>query len=298
MTTQWKGVFPAVTTQFHEDLSLDLDATAKHLEVILDSGVTGLVMLGSLGENVSLTVEEKKEVVRLAISVSAGRVPVLSGVAELNTLSAVKWVQELEALGAQGAMVMPAMAFRPDREETLAHYQTIARSTLLPLMIYNNPISYHADITPEMLSVLAEESNFIAIKESTADSRRLTDIYNQVGNRYTLFAGVDDLILESVLLGAEGWVAGVGLAFPAENQRLWELATSGQWEAARKLYRWFAPLLHLDIGTKFVQNIKLAIKEVGLGNEWVRLPRLPLVGASRDQVLATIHKGLAERPTL
>ena len=296
MTTTWKGVFPAVTTQFHKDLSLDLDATAKHIDVILESGVSGLVMLGSLGENVSLSLEEKKEVVRTAITVAAGRVPVLSGVAELNTGSAVHWIKELESVGAQGAMVMPAMAFRPDREETLAHYQTIARSTELPLMIYNNPISYHADVTPEMLAVLAEESNFIAIKESSADTRRLTDIYNKVGNRYTLFAGVDDLILESILLGAEGWVAGVGLAFPAENQRLWELATSGQWEEARELYRWFAPLLHLDIGTKFVQNIKLAIQEVGLGSEWVRLPRLPLVGAARDEVLKTIHHGLANRP--
>lgn len=190
------------------------------------------------------------------------------------------------------------MAFRPDCEEAIAHYRAIARSTSLPLMIYNNPISYHADVTPEMLEILAEEKNFVAIKESCGDPRRLTDIYNRVGDRFTLFAGVDDLILESVLLGAEGWVAGVGLAFPAENQKLWELATRGQWEEARALYRWFAPLLHLDIGTKFVQNIKLAIQEVGLGREWVRLPRLPLAGKGRERVLSVIRKGLETRPLL
>ncbi len=298
MTTTWKGVFPAVATQFHEDLSLDLDLTAKHVETLIASGVSGLVMLGSLGENAALASEEKKEVVRTAVSVSSGRIPVLSGVAELNTASAIKWVGELEALGAQGAMVMPAMAFRPDCEEAIAHYRAIARSTSLPLMIYNNPISYHADVTPEMLEILAEEKNFVAIKESCGDPRRLTDIYNRVGDRFTLFAGVDDLILESVLLGAEGWVAGVGLAFPAENQKLWELATRGQWEEARALYRWFAPLLHLDIGTKFVQNIKLAIQEVGLGREWVRLPRLPLAGKGRERVLSVIRKGLETRPLL
>jgi 4-hydroxy-tetrahydrodipicolinate synthase len=296
--TTWKGVFPAAATQFNKDLSLDLDLTTKHLQILIDSGVFGLVMLGSLGENVTLSLEEKREVIRSAVSVANGKVPILSGVAELNTAAAIKWVQELEKLGVDGAMVMPAMAFRPDPEEIVAHYGAIARSTSLPLMIYNNPIAYHADVTPDLLSVLAEQANYIAIKESCGDPRRLTDIYNQVGNRFTLFAGVDDLILESVLLGAEGWVAGAGLAFPAENQRLWELATSGQWERARNLYRWFAPLLHLDIGTKFVQNIKLAIQEVGLGREWVRLPRLPLTGASREKVLAVVRKGIETRPSL
>ncbi len=296
--TDWNGVFPAVTTQFHEDLSLDLDATAKHLEILIGSGVSGLVMLGSLGENVTLTLEEKREVLRTALSVSAGRVPVLSGVAEFNTACAVSYLRELENLGAQGAMLMPAMAFRPDREETLAHYRTAARSTSLPIIVYNNPLSYHADITPEMFAALADEENLVAIKESSGDVRRITDLINEVGDRYTLFAGVDDLALECVMLGATGWIAGIGLAFPAENQRLWDLMMAGQWEKSRELYRWYTPLLHLDVGTKFVQNIKLALQEVGMGSEWVRLPRLPLTGADRDHALRVIHQGLESRPAL
>lgn len=298
MKVDWKGVFPAATTQFHEDLSLDLDGTSKHLEALIKSGVRGLVMLGSLGENVTLTTEEKREVVRTAINVSAGRVPVLSGVAELSTDAGLLWVKELEKLGAQGAMVMPAMAFRPDREETFAHYLTIARGTDLPLILYNNPLSYHADVTPEMFETIAEQPNYVAIKESSGDVRRITDIVNQVGDRFILFAGVDDLALESVLLGATGWIAGIGLAFPAENQRLWDLATSGQWDKARDLYRWYTPLLHLDVGTKFVQNIKLAIQETGLGKEWVRLPRLRLTGPERDRVVKIIRKGISCRPEI
>ena len=298
MTVHWRGVFPAVTTQFRSDLGLDLEATARHLEVLIDSGVSGLVMLGSLGENVTLSPEEKRAVIQMALETSNGRVPVISGVAELNTANAVNWVRELEKLGAQGAMLMPAMAFRPDRDETLAHYRTVARSTALPIIVYNNPLSYHADVTPDMFVELAEEANLVAIKESSGDVRRLTDLINTVQDRYILFAGVDDLALESILLGATGWIAGIGLAFPAENQRLWDLATAGKWEEARQLYRWYTPLLHLDVGPKFVQNIKLAIQEVGLGSEYVRLPRLPLFGPERDRILAIIRHGLENRPTL
>ena len=298
MKVNWKGVFPAVTTQFHKDLSLDLDGTAKHIQVLIDSGAEGLVMLGSLGENVTLTLEEKREVVRTALNTAAGRVPVLSGVAELSTGAGLEFVRELEKLGAQGAMVMPSMAFRPDREETIAHYRSIARGTCLPLIVYNNPISYHADVDPEMFKELADQENLVAIKESSGDVRRITDIINAVGERYVLFAGVDDLALECAMLGATGWIAGIGLAFPAENQRLWELMLAGEWTKARELYRWYTPLLHLDVGTKFVQNIKLAIQEVGLGTEWVRLPRLGLTGEAREKVLAIIHKGLETRPAL
>jgi dihydrodipicolinate synthase/N-acetylneuraminate lyase len=296
MKVDWKGVFPAVTTQFREDLSLDLDLTSKHIEELIQSGVSGLVMLGSLGENVTLTLEEKREVMRGALRAAAGRVPVLSGVAELSTGAGLDWVHELEKLGAQGAMVMPAMAFRPDRDETLAHYMTIARGTGLPLILYNNPLAYHADVTAEMFEEIAGQSNYVGIKESSGDVRRLTDIINAVGDRYILFAGVDDLALESILLGATGWIAGIGLAFPKENQRLWDLATAGEWLKARELYRWYTPLLHLDVGNKFVQNIKLAIKEVGLGNEWVRLPRIRLTGTERERVLRIIHKGIEARP--
>ena len=298
MKIDWKGVFPAATTHFREDLSLDLDATCAHLDVLIDSGVSGLVMLGSLGENVALSREEKREIVRAALSTAAGRVPVLGSVAELNTQAAAEWTRELEDLGAQGAMVMPAMAFRPDREETKAHYLGVAKATSLPLIVYNNPISYHADVDAEMFGELAGQENLVAIKESSGDVRRITDIFNAVGDRYVVFGGVDDLALEAAMLGATGWIAGIGLAFPKENQRLWDLMMAGEWEKARTLYRWYTPLLHLDVGTKFVQNIKLAIQEVGLGNEYVRLPRLPLSGELRARALKTIREGLEKRPTL
>ena len=298
MNAQWKGVFPAAATQFREDLSLDLDATCAHLETMIGSGVSGLVMLGSLGENVALTREEKREVMRAALSTAYGRVPVLGSVAELNTAAASEWAKELESLGAQGAMVMPAMAFRPDRDETKAHYLGVARATGLPIMVYNNPLSYHADVDAAMFSELASQENLVAIKESSGDPRRITDIFNAVGDRYALFAGVDDLAMECAVLGAVGWVAGIGLAFPKENQRLWDLMMAGRWDEARTLYRWYSPLLHLDVGTKFVQNIKLAIHEVGLGREWVRLPRLPLTGAHREHALRVIREGLEKRPTL
>lgn len=298
MATQWRGVFPAATTHFHEDQSLDLEATARHLEVIFDSGIAGVVMLGSLGEAVTLSFEEKRQVMLTALSVSGGRWPVLSGVAELSTAAGVAWVKELEKMGAQGAMVMPAMAYRADGREALAHYRAIARSTSLPLIAYNNPIAYHVDLTPELLQDLASEENYVAVKESCGDVRRFTDLHNALGDRYALFAGVDDLALECTLLGAVGWIAGIGLAYPKENQRLWELMMAGKWEEARTLYRWYTPLLHLDVGTKFVQNIKLAIQENGLGKEWVRLPKLPLVGEERERVLRTIRKANEARPRI
>lgn len=293
-----KGVFPAVTTQMHKDQSIDLDGTARHTETLIESGVDGLIMLGSLGENTLLEPDEKRSVMNLAIEVSAGRVPVLSGVAEFSTAASVRYVRDMEKLGADGVMVLPAMVYKAQPEEAMAHFRTVARSTGLPIIVYNNPLAYYVDITPQMFEELASEPNLVAIKESSGDVRRITDIINQVGDRYTIFGGVDDLILESVLLGATGWIAGTGLAFPKENQRLWNLATSGQWEKARALYRWYTPLLHLDIPIKFVQYIKLCIQECGLGAEWVRAPRLPLEGAERERVLKIIHDGIATRPAL
>jgi 4-hydroxy-tetrahydrodipicolinate synthase len=298
MKVDWKGVFPAACTYFREDLSLDLDATCSHLEVLIQSGVSGLVMLGSLGENVTLNREEKREVVRAAIKTANGRVPVIGSVAELNSGDAARWTQELEELGAQGAMVMPAMAFRPDRDETKAHYLHVAKNTSLPIIVYNNPISYHADVDAEMFSELASQENLVAIKESSGDVRRITDIINATGDRYVIFGGVDDLALEAAMLGATGWIAGIGLAFPKENQQLWDLIMAGKWEEARTLYRWYTPLLHLDVGTKFVQNIKLAIQEMGLGSEYVRLPRLPLSGEAREKVLTTVRTAVENRPAL
>lgn len=296
MKVDWRGVFPAVTTQFHKNLSLDLDATQRHIEVLLRAGSTGLVMLGSLGENVTLDRPEKRRLMRAALEAAAGRVPVLSGVAETSTAAAVAYARELERLGAHGLLLLPAMIYKADPREILTHFRTVARATGLPIICYNNPIAYHVDITPEMFAELARQKNLVGIKESSGDLRRFTDIQNLLGDRYRLFAGIDDLVLESVLLGAVGWIAGLNLAFPREGQRLWDLMQRGDWHAARKLYRWFMPLMHLDTHLKFVQYIKLAVQEAGYGREWVRPPRLPLAGAERRKVLKIIRKGIATRP--
>jgi dihydrodipicolinate synthase/N-acetylneuraminate lyase len=223
-------------------------------------------------------------------------VPVLSGVAETGTASAVAYARELERLGADGLLLLPAMIYKADPRETLTHYRTVARATGLPIICYNNPVAYHVDITPAMFAELAREKNLVGIKESSGDLRRFTDIQNLVGDRYRLFAGIDDLVLESALLGAVGWIAGLNLAFPREGQRLWDLMQQGNWPAARKLYRWFMPLMHLDTHLKFVQYIKLAVQEAGFGREWVRPPRLTITGAERRGVLKIIRKGIATRP--
>jgi 1-pyrroline-4-hydroxy-2-carboxylate deaminase len=295
--SNWAGVFPAVTTQMKKDGALDLEATARHLEVLIESGVRGLIMLGSLGENQSLDPEEKRRVVAMAVEVARSRVPVLSGVAESSTSAACRYVRDCEGLGAGGFMLMPPMVYKsPDPRETIAFFRAVAGATGLPIMIYNNPISYGNDVTPEMFAELASQKNFVALKESSGNTRRIMDLRNIVGDRYAIFVGVDDLLLEAAVLGIDGWVAGVGLAFPRENQHLWELTLRGEWEKARDLYRWFTPLLHLDVHPKFVQYIKLAIQECGLGTEWVRAPRLPLAGAEREQVLKIIRQGIANRP--
>jgi 4-hydroxy-tetrahydrodipicolinate synthase len=279
-----------------QDQSLDLDSTARHIETLIQSGVSGLVMLGSLGENQALDADEKRRVMTMAVQTVAGRVPVLSGVAENSTHAACRYARDAEKLGMDGLMLLPAMVYRSDACETVAHFRTVARATALPIICYNNPLAYGIDLAPEQFDQLVDEENLVAIKESSGDVRRITDLINTVGDRYTIFAGVDDLVLESVLLGARGWIAGVGLAFPRENQYLWDLAMGGEWETAREIYRWYTPLLHLDIGPKFVQKIKLAIQECGLGTEWVRAPRLPLTGDERDATLAIIRRGLETRP--
>ncbi|PYI88007.1 MAG: dihydrodipicolinate synthase family protein [Verrucomicrobia bacterium] len=295
----WQGVFPAVTTQLKKDQSIDLDATARHLEALIGSGVSGLIMLGSLGENQALDPEEKRRVIEVAVKAARGRVPVLSGVAENSTAAACRYVRDCEKLGADGFMLMPAMVYKsPDPRETMAHFRTVAKATGRPIMIYNNPISYGNDITPEMFAELADQKNFVALKESSGDVRRITDLHNTVGERYALFVGVDDLMLEASILVIDGWVAGVGLAFPRENQYFWELTRRGEWDKAREIYRWFTPLLHLDTHVKFVQYIKLAVQECGLGTEWVRAPRLPLVGEERKRVLQIIHDGIERRPRI
>lgn len=285
-----------MTTQFRPDGTLDLDATARHIDRMIGSGVSGLVMLGSLGEANALDAEEKIEVMRVAMATAAGRVPVLSGVSELSTGAAAGIARRMEEIGADGLMVMPCMAYRAEGEEAKAHFLTVAQATGLPIIVYNNPLAYHVDLTPEMFVELADQPNLVAIKESSGDTRRFTDLANTVGDRYVLFAGVDDLALECIVLGAQGWIAGIGLAFPEENQRFWELAVAGKLDEARKIYRWYTPVMHLDVGTKFVQNIKLAIQEVGLGSEWVRLPRMPLAGQERERVLSIIRQAIESRP--
>lgn len=298
MKPDWKGVFPAVTTQLHQDETLDLEATARHIEVLLESGVTGIIMLGSLGENIALEPDEKRRVMQTAIETVRGRVPVLSSVSECSTAAACRYARDMETLGADGLMVLPAMVYKADPQETMAHYKDVADSSGLSIICYNNPLAYGVDITPEMFAQMADEEKFVAIKESSGNVRRITDIINLVGNRYTIFTGVDDLALESIMLGAEGWIAGMGLAFPKENQYLWDLAMAGEWEKARALYRWYMPLLHLDIPIKFVQYIKLCIQECGLGAEWVRAPRLTISGAEREAVLKIIRHGIETRPQI
>ncbi len=298
MKPYWSGVFPAITTQIKKDGSVDLEGTAKHADVLVKSGVNGIIFLGSLGENQSLTSEEKRRVVSTMVKVINGRVPMLSGVAENSTAEACRYMKDCEKLGIDGFMLMPAMVYKGDERETITHFRTSARATGLPIMVYNNPISYGNDITPEMFADLADVKNFVALKESSGNVRRITDLHNTVADRYAIFTGVDDLALESSILGIDGWVAGSGIAFPEENQYFWELTRRGEWEKAREIYRWFTPLLHLDVNTKFVQYIKLAVQECGLGSEWVRPPRLPLGGEERRRILQIIHTGIEKRPVL
>jgi 4-hydroxy-tetrahydrodipicolinate synthase len=297
MTANWRGIFPAVTTQFHEDQSLDLKATARHLEALLAGGVHGLIMLGTVGENTSHEYDEKLSVLKAAVDAVGGRVPVLTGVAEYTTPLACRFAADAEKIGVDGLMVLPAMVYKTDSRETIAHYRRVARATPLPIMVYNNPVAYGTDVTPAMFAELADEETIVAIKESSEDVRRITDLKNVTGDRYILFNGVDDLALEAVLLGAVGWVSGLVNAFPEETRLFWDFAVSGKYEEAREIYRWYTPLLHLDTKPKLVQYIKLAVAECGLGSETVRSPRLPISGAERQEILGIIRRAIATRPT-
>lgn len=296
MKVDWQGVFPAATTQFHEDESLNIEATMKHLDVMIDAGVHGMIMLGTVGENCSLDYDEKLQVLKRTVEHIDGRVPVLSGVAEYTTRLACRFAKDAQHIGVDGLMVLPAMVYKSDARETMAHFRTVAAASELPIMVYNNPVSYKVDITPEMFAELADGPSLVAIKESSEDVRRLTDLRNVVGDRYLLFCGVDDVALESQMLGAIGWISGLVNAFPAENRLLWDLATAGNYEEALKVYRWYMPLLHLDTDVKLVQYIKLAVQECGYGSETTRAPRLPLVGEERERVLKIIREGIANRP--
>jgi 4-hydroxy-tetrahydrodipicolinate synthase len=285
-------------TQMRDDGSLDLDLTASLLRRLIDAGVSGLIMLGTLGENTSLAPDEKTEVLRTAVRMAGNRLPVLSGVAEYTTEMALAQCERATAARCDGLLVLPCMVYRADRRETLTYFRTVARHAKLPIMIYNNPPTYGVDITPEMFAELADEERLIAIKESSGDTRRITDILNAVGDRFIMFCGVDDIVLEAIMLGCTGWVAGLVNAFAEESVALFNLAINGDYEGALELYRWFMPLLRMDTQVKLVQYIKFAMKLTGMGSETVRPPRLALAGEEREGIQAIITRAIETRPKL
>jgi dihydrodipicolinate synthase/N-acetylneuraminate lyase len=296
MATDWSGIFPATTTQFAQDDSVDLPATLRHYDALLEAGIHGIIVLGTVGENTALDFSEKIELVRTVVKHVGGRVPVLTGVAEYTTSLACKFSAAAQEAGVDGLMVLPAMGYKSDSRETMTHFRRVASSVDLPIMCYNNPVTYGVDITPEMFDEMSDEPRFVAIKESSDNPRRVTDIFNRCGQRYKVFCGVDDLVLESFMLGAVGWVSGLVNAFPAENKLLWDLLQAGNYEEALRVYRWYTPLLHLDTHVKLVQYIKLAMVECGYGSETHRGPRLPLAGPERAQILGIIREAIATSP--
>lgn len=293
MQVNWKGVFPAVTTKLKEDGSLDHEAIKSGLNRLIANGVGGVVMMGMVGENAQLTADEKRTVLKLAVETVAGRVPVISGLAETNTALAVQFAKDAEAIGVQGLMVFPGLTYRSDDRETVEFYRTIARATQLGLMIYNNPRGYGVDMRPDLLEQLKSEANIVAIKEETYDTTRVTDLFHRFGDRFIVFCGVDDLILESVALGVSGWVSGMANALPKESVELFNLGAAGDFAKARKLYRALIDLFHLDVHVKLVQYIKLAENITAGYAEHVKAPRLKLEGEERRKIVAIVEQTLA-----
>jgi 4-hydroxy-tetrahydrodipicolinate synthase len=298
MQFEWKGIFPALTTKFSESDQLDLLLFEKNARAQLQAGVHGFVLGGTLGEASVLKEQEKEELVRCALNIVNKKIPVILNIAEGSTAEALRQVKLAEEWGANGLMVLPPMRYKPDERETVHWFRTIAQATQLPIMIYNNPVDYKTEVTPGMFSELAQELNIQAVKESTRDVTNVTRMINRFGDRFHLLCGVDTLAMEELLLGARGWVAGLVCAFPAETVHLYHLIKAGKTDEAATLYRWFMPLLELDIHPKLVQYIKLAEAEVGLGSEQVRLPRLPLTGEERQNILNIIHQALKQRPVI
>jgi 4-hydroxy-tetrahydrodipicolinate synthase len=294
----WTGVYPAATTQFSPDGALDVDATQKVLTALVDDGVDGLVVLGTCGENNSLTPEEKRIVLKAAVEAVGTRVPLVAGVSELTTASAVDFARDAEAIGIPALMALPAMVYVPTPEELFVHFSTIARATSLPVMLYNNPPAYRVSIGFETLDKLVPVENVVAVKESAPDPRRFTDLINRYGDRYVLMAGLDDVALEGLFLGATGWISGLTSAFPQESVALVKAFEQGNFDQARAIYRWFMPLLHLDAEHDLVQSIKLAEQIMGRGTEHVRLPRLPLQGQRRADVIQMVETAAKNRPSL
>ena len=292
----WHGVYPAATTQFAADLSLDIPAFRRTLTALIADGVDGLVLLGTVGENNSLRPEEKRFALRAGVEAVDGRVPLVAGVSELTTDRAVEFARDAEKAGIDALMVLPAMVYVPTPDELYAHFRAVAEATALPVMLYNNPPAYRVSIEFETLERLAAIPSIVAIKESAPDTRRFTDLANYFGDRFTLLAGLDDVALEALMLGARGWVSGLTSAFPRESVAMVAAARRGDWEEARRIYRWFMPLLHLDADHDLVQSIKLAEQIMGRGSERVRMPRLPLSGARRADVTARVERCKATRP--
>jgi len=299
MTVEWKGVMPAVTTKFNNSDQLDLEAFEVNIRAQIEAGVHGIILGGTLGEASTLTLEEKRILVRKTVSIVGDNVPVIINIAEQSTRAAIEMAKMAEEDGASGLMMLPPMRYKADDRETVTYFKKVAQSTVLPVMIYNNPVDYGIEVTLDMFEELLEScENIQAVKESTRDISNINRIRNRFGDRLAILCGVDTLALESLLIGADGWVAGLVCAFPAETVAIYELAKAGRVQEAIEIYRWFLPLLELDINTKLVQNIKLAEVATGIGTENVREPRLPLVGEERRNVLEIIEQALRTRPSL
>jgi len=297
-TARWQGVYPAVTTKFKTDLSLDFDAMAEHLEFQLDAGVHGVIILGSLGENSTLDMDEKLQLTEFFIRKVNGRVPLLACIAESDTRQACLYASRAEAMGIDGFMLLPPMRYPSDQRETMSYLEEVAAASAVPIMLYNNPVAYGTDLSPADFKTLAANPKFVAIKESSANTRRIPEIRRKTGDRYAIFCGVDDLAFESFTLGAVGWVAGLVVAFPRETVRIYDLMMANKWAEAREIYEWFLPLLSLDIGPKFVQQIKLVEEMVGVGSARVRSPRLALSGPEVERVRQIVEQSLANRPVV
>jgi 4-hydroxy-tetrahydrodipicolinate synthase len=294
----WQGVFPAVTTQFRNDLSLDIEATARVIDGLVRDGVSGLVVCGTVGENTSLTRAEKMQVVEAARAVSAGRVPVICGVAEFTTPFAIETAREAARLGVDGIMLMPALVYSAKPHESVAHFRAVAKATDVPVMVYNNPPIYKNDITPDILEQLADCETIVCFKDSSGDTRRFIDTRNRVGDRFVLFAGLDDVVVESIAVGAVGWVSGMSNAFPREGETLFRLARQGRFAELMPLYEWFMPLLHLDARPDLVQCIKLCEHLAGRGSWLTRPPRLALPEVDRAHVEQIMALAMQHRPAL
>jgi 4-hydroxy-tetrahydrodipicolinate synthase len=294
----FRGILPAMTTKMTSDQKVDLAAVRQDVSFLIDGGVDGIIVCGSLGEASTLTSDEKLAILDAAIAEAGGRVPIILTIAEDSTAAGCNLAAAAQKAGAEGLMVLPAMRYLSDPRETETHFRAVAKASDLPIIVYNNPVAYGVDVTPEMFARMADEPKFVAIKESSADLRRVTDILNLVGDRYQILTGVDDLALESLILGCVGWIAGLVVAFPRETVAIYQLVQQGRIEEARAIYRWFMPLLHLDIGSKFVQRIKLTETIVRGTSPVVRAPRLTLDGEDEARVRQLVTKALETRPDL